>query len=92
MAVTLVADPDYRGVHGVNQLREVKREMTAALHSGDWMALRRLDRSCAILVEKVIQANREHSHEDLVGALKELKAVYATLIHNCRQQAAALAI
>ena len=92
MAVTLVPDPDYSGIHGIMQLRILQREMSAALHAGDWMKLRRLDQSCPLIVEKVIQANRHTSQAGLIIALKELKAVYATVIDSCRQQVAAMAI
>jgi hypothetical protein len=92
MAVTLVPEPDYSGTHGIMQLRVLQREMSAALHAGDWMKLRRLDQSCPLIVEKVIQANRHTSQAGLIIALKELKAVYATVIDSCRQQVAAMAI
>lgn len=92
MAVTLVPDPDYSGIHGIIQLRVLQREMSAALHAGDWMKLRRLDQSCPLIVEKVIQANRYAGQAGLIAALKELKAVYATAIDSCRQQVATMAI
>jgi hypothetical protein len=92
MAVTLVPEPDYSGTHGIMQLRVLQREMSAALHAGDWMKLRRLDQSCPLIVENVIQANRHTSQAGLIIALKELKAVYATVIDSCRQQVAAMAI
>ena len=92
MAVTLVPDPDYSGIHGIIQLRVLQREMSAALHAGDWMKLRRLDQSCPLIVEKVIQANRYTGQAGLIAALKELKAVYATAIDSCRQQVATMAI
>ncbi len=92
MAVTLVPDPDYAGIHGVMQLRSLQHEMSAALQAGDWMKLRRLDQSCPLLVDKVIQANRHTGQAGLIVALKELKAVYATVIDRCRQQVAAMAI
>lgn len=92
MAVTLVPEPDYSGTHGIMQLRVLQREMSAALHAGDWMKLRRLDQSCPLIVEKVIQANRHTGQAGLIIALKELKAVYATVIDSCRQQVAAMAI
>ena len=92
MAVTLVPEPDYSGTHGIMQLRVLQREMSAALHAGDWMKLRRLDQSCPLIVEKVIQANRHTGQAGLITALKELKAVYATVIDSCRQQVVAMAI
>ena len=92
MAVTLVPDPDYSGIHGIMQLRILQREMSAALHAGDWMKVGRLDQSCPLIVEKVIQANRHTGQAGLIIALKELKAVYATVIDSCRQQVAAMAI
>lgn len=92
MAVTLVPDPDYRGLQGVAQLRSLQREMMSALQKGDWMKLRRLDQSCPAIVEKVIEANRHQGQAGLITALKDLKTVYATVIDTCRQQAAAMAI
>ncbi len=92
MAVTLVPDPDYCGAQGVAQLRSLQREMMSALAAGDWLKLRRLDQSCPVIVERVIQANRQTGLVGLVHALKELKAVYATVIDTCRQQVAVMAI
>lgn len=91
MALQLLPDPDYSGMEGVKQVRFLQQELAAALRTRDWVKLRRLDECCSLVVEKVVAANTDSS-DSLIDALNELKSVYATLIENCRQEAAAVAV
>jgi flagellar protein FliT len=90
MALQLVSEPDYRGASGLVLLRELQRDITAALHAEDWLRVRELDRSCASLVERLIAANPDDL-SILVLALSELKGVYANLIQRCQHEADAMA-
>lgn len=92
MSLTLVPEPDYSGVYGVKQLQNLQQEMRTALQANDWMKLRRLDQSCPVIVDKVLQANRHKNQAELITALTELKTIYATLIDTCRQHVAAMAV
>jgi len=59
MRLAAVPSPDYQGDAGVMQVRELQREMVRALRTEDWPRVRELDRACASLVDRVIEANRE---------------------------------
>ncbi|WP_341939226.1 hypothetical protein [Marinimicrobium sp. C2-29] len=91
MALVSVPGPDYRGDAGVAQVRELQRELVGALRREDWSRVRELDRACAGLVERVIDANQQDGAA-LVRALSELKGVYANLIDRCHREVLKMAL
>lgn len=91
MALKILADLDYSGEAGVNQVRLLQQAISCALAQQDWLEVRRLDNACAALVDKVIAANNSDSRA-LVLALSELKGVYSNLITGCQQKVASMAV
>ncbi|HSC68985.1 MAG TPA: hypothetical protein VLC79_14930 [Cellvibrio sp.] len=85
MPIQLVAAPEYRGQAGIMAMRGLQRELTKALQAEDWDRVRHLDRICVLLIDKVINANRDDK-SSLVCALSELKGVYAGLIAQCQRE------
>ncbi|WP_111640528.1 hypothetical protein [Marinimicrobium alkaliphilum] len=80
-----VPSPDYAGPEGIALLRDFQRDMAGALQTGDWLAVRRLDRACAGLVDRLVRENASDGAL-LVAALEELKGVYANLIFRCGEE------
>lgn len=91
MPLAAVPSPEYQGDAGVAQVRQLQRELIKALRSEDWPRVRELDRACAGLVERVIDANCEDGTA-LVQALGELKGVYANLIDRCHGEVLRMAL
>lgn len=91
MTVKMLADLDYSGDAGVNQVRLLQQSLSRALKQQEWLEVRRLDNACAALIEKVIAANN-HDARALVLALNELKGVYSNLITGCQQKVASMAV
>ena len=85
MAIQLVPAPEYRGHAGVMAMRGLQKELANALQVDDWERVRHLDRICVLLIDKVINANRDDK-STLVRALSELKGVYAGLIAQCQRE------
>lgn len=83
MALQLERDLDYSGPTGVNYLRCLRQDLASALQESDWEKVRFLDQACAVLVERVIAANKGDVHA-LILALGELKNVYAKMIMQCK--------
>lgn len=81
---------NYCGTAGVTQLRNFQRELSAAFIAADWNRVRRLDRSCSVLMENVIRANKGDLGA-ITAALAELKGVYASLIASCAREGAVMA-
>lgn len=91
MTLTSVPSLNYRGDAGVAQVRELQRELVSALRREDWHRVRELDRACAGLVERVVDANPQDGAA-LVRALSELKGVYANLIDRCHREVLKMAL
>ena len=87
MHLHLVESVNYTGPAGLLQVRGLQQELNAALAAKDWDTVRRLDRSCAAVVHKVISANKGDS-KAIVNALSELKEVYASLLVQCKREVA----
>ena len=85
MAIRLVSTPEYTGEAGIMAMRNLQQELARALQVEDWEKIRHLDRICAVLIDKVIAANR-NDKTTLVCALNELKGVYAGLIAQCQRE------
>ena len=85
-------DPDYRGQAGLEQLQALHQELDAALETGDWLRVRRLDRACGGLVARLVAVNEGSSDAELVAALKELKCLYARVLQDCQRQVLRLAL
>jgi flagellar protein FliT len=90
MQLHLVESINYTGPAGLLQVRSLQQELNAALAAKDWDSVRRLDRSCAAVVHKVITANEGDSRA-IANALSELKGVYASLLVQCKREVASLA-
>ena len=90
MPLHLVEPVSYVGTAGVLQVRNLQRALNLALEQEDWAQLRRLDQTCAQVIDKVIAAN-ENDGKALASALGELKDVYASLIVQCKREVAAMA-
>lgn len=90
MHLHLVEPVSYIGQAGVLQVRGLQRALYAALQAEDWDQVRRLDQTCAVLIDKVICAN-EDDVKAIADALNELKGVYASLIVHCKRQVASMA-
>jgi len=90
MRLQLVERVEYAGNSGVLQVRALQDALNTALEHEDWAMVRRLDQSCAALIDKVIAANKDDTRT-LLQALSELKDVYASLIVECKREVASLA-
>jgi hypothetical protein len=90
MQLHLIEPPSYVGQAGILQVRRLQCALDKALHAEDWDQVRRLDQTCAVLIDKVIGANQDDSRT-LAIALNELKGVYASLIVQCKREVASLA-
>jgi hypothetical protein len=90
MGLRLVEPVKYAGQAGVLQVRRLQRELNKALNAEDWDQVRRLDQTCALLIDKVILANESDS-QAIAEALNELKGVYASLIVQCKREVASMA-
>ena len=90
MQLQLVEAINYAGQAGILQVRSLQNELNAALAEQDWDRVRRLDQSCALVIDKVISANAGDSRA-IADALNELKGVYASLIVQCKREVASLA-
>lgn len=90
MPLHLVEPINYVGQAGVLQVRSLQNALNAALESENWDLVRRLNKSCAILIDKVIRAN-EGDVKAISKALNELKGVYASLIVQCKREVASMA-
>jgi flagellar protein FliT len=90
MQLHLIEPPSYVGQAGVLQVRRLQDALDKALNAEDWDQVRRLDQTCAVLIDKVIGANQDDSRT-LAIALNELKGVYASLIVQCKREVASLA-
>jgi flagellar protein FliT len=85
MNMHLVPDPVYHGEAGIHAMRGIQRELAKALQQEEWDKVRHLDRICALLIDRVVAANRDDK-TTLVRALAELKGVYAGLIAQCQRE------
>lgn len=90
MQLHLIEPPSYVGQAGILQVRRLQIALDQALNAEDWDQVRRLDQTCAVLIDKVIGANQDDSRT-LAIALNELKGVYASLIVQCKREVASLA-
>jgi len=90
MQLHLVKPTNYAGEAGVLHVRRLQGELNKALAEENWSQVRRLDRACAMLIDKVIEANQDDK-QALSAALNELKGVYANLIVQCKREVAAMA-
>jgi len=90
MNLCLVQPVDYSGQSGVMQVRHLQQALTNALVLEDWDQVRKLDQTCAALIDKVIDAN-QNDEGALSKALNELKGVYASLIVQCKREVASMA-
>ena len=90
MQLHLVKAADYSGEAGILYVRSLQNELNKALEEENWSQVRKLDQACAVLIDKVIEANKEDK-EALVAALGELKGVYANLIVQCKREVASIA-
>jgi flagellar protein FliT len=89
MGLRLVESVRYSGQAGVLQVRRLQNDLNKALEAEDWDQVRRLDQTCALLIDKVILAN-EHDAQAIADALNELKGVYASLIVQCKREVASM--
>jgi hypothetical protein len=81
---------NYCGAAGITQLRNFQCELSAAFIAADWHRVRRLERSCSILMEHVIRANKGDLGA-ITAALVELKGVYESLLASCASEGAVMA-
>jgi flagellar protein FliT len=89
MGLRLVEPVKYSGQAGVLQVRRLQCELNKALNAEDWDKVRRLDQTCALLIDRVIIANQSDS-QAIAEALNELKGVYASLIVQCKREVASM--
>ena len=90
MSLCLLEPITYSGQSGVLQVRRLQSALNTALKAEDWDQVRRLDQTCALLIDKVIFANEDNS-KAIAEALNELKGVYASLIVKCKREVASMA-
>lgn len=90
MSLQIVESASYAGTDGVMHVRNLQQALTAALYKEDWARIRQLDQTCAVLIEKVISANKDDRNA-LVLALSELKGVYSRLILKSQHEVASIA-
>jgi len=90
MQLHLVEPVNYAGQAGVLQVRGLQNALTEALEAEDWDQVRRLDRSCEMVIDRVISANKDDT-KAIAEALNELKGVYASLIVQCKREVASMA-
>lgn len=90
MALHIVESVDYAGTAGVMHVRKLQSALNLALEQEDWAQVRKLDQTCALVIDRVIAANQGDGNA-LVTALSELKGVYASLIVRSTREVAAMA-
>lgn len=90
MQLRLVTPASYAGEAGLLHVRQLQKDLNKALAEENWSQVRRLDQACAVLIDKVIEANQENK-QALAAALGELKGVYANLIVQCKREVASMA-
>lgn len=90
MQLHLVESVNYSGQAGVLQVRGLQNAFNKALAAEDWNQVRKLDQTCAALIDKVIDANGQDTAA-IALALNELKGVYASLIVQCKREVALMA-
>lgn len=90
MQLQLVEPTNYVGQDGILQVRSLQQALNLALAAEDWERVRRLDQTCAAVIDKVIYAN-EGDTKAIADALNELKGVYASLIVRCKREVALMA-
>ncbi|HEY7883734.1 MAG TPA: hypothetical protein VIC08_02185 [Cellvibrionaceae bacterium] len=83
MNLQLVTAPSLAGEAGVLQLQALQKDMARALANNDIDRVRQLDHTCAALLDKLVEANRDNRML-LTLALTDLKQVYANLINECQ--------
>lgn len=91
MSLQVMADIDYTGSAGIQQIMDMQQALIAALAEQNWLEVRRLDQACAALVDKVIAANRANT-QALLPALNTLKKVYLHMLSGCQQKVASMAV
>lgn len=89
MGLRLVESVTYSGQAGILQVRRLQSALNKALEREDWDQVRRLDQSCALLIDRVILAN-ESDAQAIADVLNELKGVYASLIVQCKREVASM--
>lgn len=91
MVLSLVDDPDYAGSAGINYIEQLQQALQRALAQENWVEVQRLDKVCAVLIDKVVTASHADTSE-LVIALSQLKDVYRHLIYGCQAKVASMAV
>lgn len=77
---------NYEGKSGIAVICQLQSDLTEALNQEDWGRVQHLDMVCALVVDRVIAANRDNK-STLINALNELKGVYSKLISQCHHSA-----
>ncbi|MDO3382602.1 hypothetical protein [Gilvimarinus algae] len=88
MSLSLVEADSLAGPGGFEQLRQLQTDMSRALAVGDYTRVRQLDETCAVLLDKLIAANREN-RSILLESMMDLKALYAQMIQESERLARA---
>ena len=91
MSIKMLDTLDYTGDAGVQQVQTLQSALVLALQQQEWHEVRRLDKACAALVNRVIAANGNNTGA-LIAALSELKSVYSHLISGCQAKVASMAV
>ena len=87
MRLVATSAPSLKGEGGIAQLRQLQAEMRDALSSGDYSRVRQLDDTCTVVLDKLIELNRQQPGA-LLQAMLDVKQMYAELISQCQTRPA----
>jgi hypothetical protein len=79
--------PSLAGEGGVAQLQQLQADMRAALGAGDYRRVRQLDDTCTLVLDRLIEINRQQPGA-LLQAMLDLKQMYADLLTECQTRPA----
>gem|GEM_PF-5887119 len=79
----LVSTPSLTAEGGMAQLQQLQADMRSALARGDYSRVRQLDDTCTVVLDKLIELNRERPGA-LLQAMADVKQMYADLLYQCQ--------
>lgn len=86
MSLQVVEAPSLSGPCGIAQLKQLQADMFQSLARGDYVRVRQLDKTCAVVLDGLLSENRDNKAL-LVEALADLKAVYRQMLIECNRLA-----
>jgi ABC-type transporter Mla MlaB component len=86
MRLVTPAASSLAGEVGVAQLHQLQSDMRKAMSEADYTRVRQLDTTCAVVLDKLIELNRDQPGA-LLRAMGDIKQLYADLLGDCESRA-----